>query len=332
MPTITTSGTYTFSQTVTEIATAALRLVQVVGDEEIPAASQLQTAIDAMAAMTKAWQGSGIHLWCEEEGILFLQPNQTVYYIGAGSTDQVANWYQVEFTTLTANVATSGATIHVDSAFGFVIGDQLGVQLDDGTNYWTTVSSISGTTIGLTVGVTGAAAEGANVFCYPAPLYRPLRIMGARRYQYSSRLDIPIQMWARLDYEAQPNKYTPGVTTAFFYAPQTGAGAYAAGSPLGIMNAWPTPADNTFAMRFTAQRPIQDIGTLANQADFPVEWNAALKWNLAMEIGPEFGCPTEQMTIINAAATKWFDMASRWDRESESIRFGVAMQPGYRRG
>lgn len=331
MAILTTSGTYTFSQSAVEIINAALRLTQVIGDEETATASQLQSTMDAMGAMVKGWQGSGIHVWCEEEGILFLQPGQVLYQIGAGSADHVALFEDVVFGSLATAAVAGAGTVTLTSVAGIDSGDTIGVQLDAGTNYWTTVSGApSGNVVTLGAALPSAASAGAITFDYPSGMYRPLKVMGGRRYQYLSRIDIPIQMWARLEYQAQPNKYTPGVTTAFFYDPQIGQGAYS--TPFGQMNVWPNPADNTFAMRFTAQRPIQDVGTLASTPDFPIEWNAALKWNLAMEIGPEFGVPAEQLTVIKSQADKWYDMAARWDRESESLRFGVAMQPGYRRG
>ena len=61
-----------------------VRIAQVIGAEETATGAQLQNGLDAMAAMCKAWQASGIHVWCEEEGILFLQTGQTLYQIGAG--------------------------------------------------------------------------------------------------------------------------------------------------------------------------------------------------------------------------------------------------------
>lgn len=328
---LTTSGTYTYSASVGNLITATLRICQVIGDEETATGSQLDTGLDALAAMVKAWQGSGLHVWCEEEVILFLQANQVQYQIGAGSPDHVALYQQVTQNSL-ASLAAGGATsVVLESATGMSAGDNFGVQLDAGTNFWTTISGApAGNTVTLAAALPSQASAGAIVFDYATPLARPLRVMQGRRINYSSKIETPIQMWARLDYQQQPNKYTPGVTTAFFYDPQTGQGAYSA--PTGLMNVWPEPSDVTFGMRFTAQRPIQDIASLVNVPDFPVEWNACLKWNLALELAPEFGVPAEQATIIQAQATKYFGMASRWDVESESFLFGVAMQPGYRRG
>jgi hypothetical protein len=331
MAVITTSGVFTASQTVITLVNAALRLAQVIGSEETATGAQLENSLDAMTAMCKGWQASGIHVWCEEEGILFLQPNQTQYKIGAGSPDHVTLFDTLVQTSLTSTAAASTSSLVVGSIAGVAFGDNVGVQLDSGMNFWTTVSAPpTGSTVVLAASLPSQASAGALVFDYTVPLYRPLRVMGGRRYNLLSKIDIPMQVWARLDYEAQPNKYTTGTPTAFFYDPQMGNGPYF--TPTGLWNSWPTPQNNTNAARFTAQRPIQAIGTLANIPDFPDEWNAALKWNLALEIGPENGCPMEQMQIIGMAAKKWYDMASQWDRESESVMFGVAFTPGQRRG
>jgi hypothetical protein len=327
----TTSGTFSGSPSIITLLNGSLRIAQVIGAEETATGAQLANAMDAMRAMCKAWQASGIHLWCEEEAILFLQTGQTQYKIGAGSPDHVTLYDSFVQTSL-ASVAITGATsLPVVSAVGILAGDQIGVQLDSGSNYWTTVSGTpSGNSVPLTAALPSPASAGALVFDYTIPLYRPLRAMSGRRYNYASKIDINMQMWSRLDYANQPNKYSTGTPTAFFFDPQTGQGQWS--TPTGLWNSWPTPQDNTNAARFTAQRPIQEIGTLANIPDFPDEWDAALKWNLALEIAPESGCPTEQLNIIVKQAERWYTLAKDWDRESESIRFGVATSRGSSRG
>ena len=333
----TTSGTFSGSPSIITLLNASLRIAQVIGAEETATGAQLANALDAARAMCKAWQASGIHVWCEEEAIVFFQPNQTIYQIGAGSSDHVTLWDTLILSSLTATAlagATSLTLLTVNGGISgtrIASGDQIGIQLDSGTNFWTTVSGTpSGLTVPITTALPSAATQGAIIFDYTTPLYRPLRVYGGRRYNIRSQIDLPLQIWSRLDYQNQPNKYSTGIPTALFYDPQTGQSAYSA--PVGQWNCWPTPQDNTNAGRFTAQRPIQDIGSLANIPDFPDEWDAALKWNLALEIGPENGCPKEQLDIIVRQAERWYAMASAWDRESESIRFGVATQRGYSRG
>lgn len=327
----TTSGTFTGSPSIITLLNASLRLAQVIGSEETATGAQLANTFDACKAMCKAWQASGIHVWCEEECILFLQKGQTQYNIGAGSTDHVTLYSDFVQTSLTSTAAGGATTLVVGSIANILAGDQIGVQLNSEVNYWTTVSGTpSGSSVPLTAALPSQASAGALVFDYTTPLYRPLRVMSGRRYNYLSKIDINMQMWSRLDYANQPNKYSTGTPTAFFFDPQTGQGQWS--TPTGIWNSWPTPQDNTNAARFTAQRPIQDIGTLANIPDFPDEWDAAIKWNLALEIGPENGTPQEQLGIIEKQAERWYNMASQWDRESKSIRFGVASQRGYSRG
>ena len=336
MAILTTSGTYTYSQSVVQLLTAALRATQVIGESETATGAQLQNGLDAMSAMIKGWQGGGIHVWCEEECTLFLQTAQTLYSLGGSSTDNACLTSAYVQTQLAANAAASTSTISVNSTTGIASGNFIGIQLEAGTNFWTTVNGApSGSNVTLAAPLPSAAVIGGFVWSYGTPLMRPLRVYGGRRLIYQPQsgtgaIETPMLMMARLDYQALPNKTTPGIVTQFFYDPQQGEGAYT--QPTGQMNVWPAPSSVEFGMRFTAQRPIQDIASLANIPDFPVEWNAALKWNLAMELAPEYGTPTEQVSIIKDRAEHWYGLASSWDRESESLLFGVAMAPGYRRG
>ena len=334
----TTSGTFSGSPSIITLLNASLRIAQVIGAEETATGAQLANALDAARAMCKAWHASGIHVWCEEEAIVFFQKNQTVYQIGAGTSDHATQWDTLIRSTLTSTALAGATSLNLVNTTGgisgivpIVSGDAIGIQLDAGFNFWTTVNGTpSGLTVSLATALPSQATEGAVVFDYTTPLYRPLRVYGGRRYNVASQIDLPLQIWSRLDYANQPNKYSTGIPTAFFYDPQTGQGAYSA--PVGQWNCWPTPPDSMNAGRFTAQRPIQDIGSLANIPDFPDEWDAAIKWNLALEIGPENGCPQQQMEIIVRQAERWYNLAKEWDRESESIRFGVATQRGYSRG
>ncbi len=204
-----------------------------------------------------------------------------------------------------------------------------------GVNFWSTVSTVDVGTgeILLDDTLPGDAIGGAVVFAYSAPLIRPLRVYGARRYVYDSRIETPILMMARLDYEALPNKYTPGTFTQFFYDPQLRSGQ---------MNIWPAPSSYYSGFRFTAQRPIDTLTDLSSIPDFPDEWFNALAYNLAVDLWPEHNQGDEAgartaakagtFQAIKLAAAEKLQTARGWDREPESILFGPAMAPGYRRG
>ena len=280
----TTSGTYNYNQTVSKLLAGSLRLCGVIADQETPDAAMAENAMDTLSAMVKGWQASGIRVWAQQECILFLQPGQPQYGIGPASTDQACLFDELSQSTLSATAAAGASTVTVLSSAGMLAGDQFGVQLDAGRNFWTTLAAApAGNVLTLTAPLPSQATSGAIVFDYTTPLVRPLRVPFGRRYQYSSRIETPLITLSRLDYDYLPDKFNTGTPTQFFYDPQEGNGAYA--TPLGLVNMWPAPVDNTCAMRFVAQRPLQDIGGLSNILDFPAEWLAALRWNLAVEMG-----------------------------------------------
>lgn len=334
MAVLTTSGTYTFSQTATEIISSALRLCQVINEEETPTGAQLINALAAMNAMVKGWQVSGIHLWAEEEAILFPQPSQPLYYIGTTSTDRACLFNQLAQTTLSSAALAAATTLNLTSAAGFVIGNEIGVQLDAGTNFWTTIANVVGNVVTISVGLPSqaTAATTNQIFSYATPLVRPLRAYSMRRYIYNSLIENPMIMLSRTDYQNLPNKYVPGTITQAFFDPQTGTGQGAYTNPLAQISLWPSPSDNQSGFRFTAQRPLQDFANLADLPDLPIEWGVALKWNLASEIGPELSTPTDQMELILKMAGTWFERIAMWDREPEAVMFGVAFEPGYHTG
>jgi hypothetical protein len=333
MAVLSTSGAYVYSPTFIDIASATLRLTQTINEEETATGAQLNNTLAAANAMIKGWQVSGIHLWCEEECILFPQKGQTLYSLGSSSTDYATLYQSLSQTYLSATALAGASSVTVANVAGFVSGQFIGIQLDSGVNFWTTINGApAGNVVTLTAPLPSQASSSTTQVCwsYATPLVRPLRCYTMRRYIYASGIENPMIMLSRTDYQNLPNKQTPGTITQAFFDPQTGQGAYQA--PLAQVNLWPSPVDYTSGFRFTAQRPLQDLANLANLPDLPVEWTAAIKWNLAQEVMGELGTPTDQQQLINTMAPMWFQRIQQWDREPEGIRFGVAFEPGYRVG
>lgn len=348
------SGTSTlpFVQPVYQLIARALRICNAIGPQEVPSLGLVNNGFLALNAMIQEWQANDIHVWCEEEAILFPEPSQPLYRVGGPTTDHATLFNSLIQTTLTDTAMTGDTAVTLTSVMGIASGDFIGVQLDAQTNFWTTVSGPpSGNIVPITDPMPGQATAGQIVFDYTTPLIRPLRLYGGRRYNYLSKIDTPMQIWARLDYESQPNKYTPGVQTAFFYDPQTSPTAFGASQQgSALLNLWPNPSNNQFGFRFTAQRPIATLADLTSAADFPVEWQNAIVFNLAMDLWPEYGTepvasskaggasPLMQSPrfttyqVVQIQAQEKLRKAQGWDRESESVMFGVAWTPGQRRG
>jgi hypothetical protein len=308
----------TFSPQRNSIIARALRQCIAIESGETPGAQEISDANDALNALIAGWQATGLHVWKETEGILFLQPNQIKYSIGGTNTDQScfdANWVG----TTTSGVINQGSTIvPLTSVAGISSGDNIGITLST-TNglFWTTVDGApSGSTVTLAAPLPAAVNSSANVVDY-APAYklpRPLRIPDARRYYLSSQIDTPLITMSRLDYRDLPNKTTPGTVTGHFYDPQLN---------IGIENVWPAPPDSLSAVRFTFYQQIYDFQTAADTPDFPQEWVNALTWGLADEIAPEYGVGQVRMAKIQEKAAYWLDVVQGWDREPESFYLGV---------
>lgn len=67
-------------------------------------------------------------------------------------------------TTLSAAAATNATSLTVTSATGIAVGDAVGILLDNGETHWTTISTVSGSTLTIpSTGIPSAAAIGRTV-------------------------------------------------------------------------------------------------------------------------------------------------------------------------
>lgn len=331
-----TSNSYAYAPNTYNLIQGAARLLSAIQTGETLPADEYSDMLFALNGMVAEWQASGIHVWCEQDAILFLQPNQVTYELGDFSPDRAclsAEFLQTASTVYAGTGATSitvGATTSNFPTLGqpntVLAGDHIGIWLDNGTIFWTTTAGApTNLVIPLTAALPSPASSGAQVVNYTNDLVRPLRVPGGRRYTFAvpggQPIETPLSIYSRLDYGQVPNKTTPGTPTAFFFDPQLN---------FALFNVWPNPNSNQWACRFTAQRPLQDMITQANTFDFPIEWSAALRFNLAVELAPEYDCAADRLQIIKTMAEEKMGLVQSWDREVESIYFGVENMPAVR--
>lgn len=320
-----TSGSYVYSQVATEIITDAYRICGIINEDEDPTGGQMRTGMIALNSMIKELEATGIHVWTEEEGILFLQQGQSRYLLGGTAADPVPDHCCDAFSYTLAQVAVSapqGAnSVTVTTTVGMNVGDYFGIVLDPGMAFWTTVKTITGTingTITFPTGVTlPASASYQNfVFDYTTNIVRPLRIPAARRIAYQGLIETPLtKMMSRQEYMDQPNKFTPGLVTQAFYNPSREQGQ---------LYVWNNPVNANTGMRFTWYRPIQDFLTTDDAPDVPQEWINCLDWNLALELCPRYSVAAQRWDRISAMAAAKLQLVEGWDREPQSVYFGLS--------
>lgn len=308
-----TSGTTTFSRNRDQLIASALRKINAFESGETPDSAAVTEASDALNAMVKHWQATGIHIWRTTEAILFPQIDQVRYVLGT-TTDHATETY-VE-TALTSAAALGAGTVVLDTVTGVATTYNIGVQLDDGTVQWTTVNGApSGHTVTLTAVLTDSAALGNRVIVYQTNLVRPLKILDARRYNFDSAIDVPLDEMDRIEYFEMPNKTSTGAVSSFHYDRRGGANS------TGLMYLWPAPATVDEAIKMTVARPIEDFSAAGNDADLPQEWIRALEWGLADELADEYDVPEPKRTRIERRAAQYLSEANWWERELVTIEF-----------
>jgi hypothetical protein len=139
--------------------------------------------------------------------------------------------------------------------------------------------------------------------------------MSARRYNFASDLETPMDIEDRETYFDLPNKTSSGVPNLLFYDRRGGANA------TGRLYVWQPQSTPTDAIKFTFARPIQDFSSAANTQDLPEEWMKTIISNLALSMAPEYDLPLERYQMLQIEAARDLTEVQNWERELETIQF-----------
>lgn len=303
-----TSGSTNFTRTRDELINGALRLIGKAGRGKTASAADISDAAEALELMIKAWQATpGFQLWKLKEATLFVTKGTADYSLpGANCTLSY-----VETDVKVAGVATD-LTIDVDSITGMSDGDYIGIELDSGSLHWTTINGApAGDTVTITDALPSAVAVDRTVYVYTTQIIRPLRVVDARRKDSS---DVPIDVVTRQEYYELPNKTSTGSVNQVYYDPQL---------TTGTLHIWPAGNDADDKIELTLMYPIEDFDSSNINADFPQEWLKAIKFNLAADLGPEYGLDLNRQGYLDRKAKQLLDDVSDFDSEVGSVYFEI---------
>lgn len=310
---MTTSGSADFNQTRDQIITDALQLIGRIGEGETPTTNAINLCSNLLNKLVKHWETMGIHLWTSSFGTLFLNKGQNKYKLSSSRGDFACDDSTLVETTLTST--GSGSTLTVGTTTGMTVGDNIGVQLDAGTRFWSTISSIgSSTSVTLTSPLTSNASSGNTVFSFTALLDRPLHIIDAN-LTTSSGYSRPLNIrYGQAKFNQIPNKSTQAPPTVAYYLPQDG---------IGYLYTWPTcDSDISNRIKFAYVRSIQDFNSGTDNPDLPYEWLHALTYNLARIVAPSYGIdltkkdPNDILMIAKESLAELM----MWDSEQSTIQ------------
>ena len=111
--------------------TAAYQILGIINEDEIPTAGQYKVALYSLNSMMKELEATGIHVWTEEEGIIFLQMNQRRYLLGGTTTARACDATMWTQAALLVSCAANSTVLTLSSNAGMAVGDNFGIVQND---------------------------------------------------------------------------------------------------------------------------------------------------------------------------------------------------------
>lgn len=317
---MTTSGSRNFTVSRAEIIEEAVANIGALDPGNPLSAEEAARASLRLNLMIKAWMARpGTNLWRREELVLYLQSGQQSYTFGI---DHFAKHTEVVETTTTAAAAAGATSVTVTSAVGIVTGDLIGIKLDSGVIHWpATGCTVAGSVLSFATPLPSAAASGARLYSYPYTgsaggvntSISPLRVTFAYRRDPQGT-DTPVRIISREEYVSIGRKGSSGPVTNICHDRQLTS----------KIMVWPAVDTGNDKLILVVDRVIEDFDSVADTADFPVEWLNALMWGLSSELSNVYGLPISERQWLKVNAASEFELANTFDIEETPVRLEYA--------
>jgi len=344
-----TSGVTSFTITATQIVNYAVKMLGKLADGDTLTTNEYTDVLFFLNTMIKMWiarndYSPGIKMWTRQRGYQFLANNTGIYSLGSIGGSGVSYWTNNFSTALSGGSNnTNATTIHVSSTTAannnmqpnigsqtsaVSIGQHVGIQLDNGSIFWTTVSTVpTGTTITIPTGIPSTCNNTTNIIYFFTTIATPPQVIENVVLRDSQGNDTPVQMLTLDEYMNLPSKQAPnyvGDPIAVYYEPQLVGNS---GQGYGLLYTDVAGAQDTskyLCLSYISE--IQDFVNTTDEMYFPKEWGMALIYNLAKIIAPMFNAP---WTAENEAIAK---DALKLARNSNNKKTSLGFAPGARGG
>lgn len=277
-----TSGSTDFTLNTNEVVSEILELLGVIAPGTSAPTEWYMTTLRTINMMLKDWVTDGIKLYLETEGFLFLQVNEARYRIGEVVDDDALATEYLDTTTL-SDAALGDTSLTITTSDGIGVDDIVGIELDDGTMQWSTVSSIpDSTSISIDDALTDNASEGNAVYTYdPANITgRPIEISSVRLHDTDSQTDRVLKCISRREYFNLPSKAVSGNPTQYYVDKQRDYTS---------IYVYPVSDNTRNVLYVTGRRMVEDLDSALNDLDLPPEFISAVIYNAAVRVAPKFG-------------------------------------------
>ncbi len=297
---MTTSLSWNFSVAASDIIKAAYEDLGIIVPGGTVSTADSTRALSRLNFIAKQWQGNsdlapGLKIWTRQRVTLFLAVGQQSYLVGPASTDSRSST-QVGRTTISNAEAAAQTVISITAptditsyqgtTVTMTSGDIVGIELDDGTIQWTTISGTPAATMTINNALTNSAAAGNFVWWFTSRAQRfPLLEFAALRD--SNFNDTQLGVFTQVQgYESLVSKFADGDPTAILVEPQRLNTKITLDSQ---------PTDITKQIYLTVLYPAEDYDATTDDIAFPQEWYAALSWELAFRLSTSSNRWTQTM-------------------------------------
>lgn len=311
-----TSNSFNFSVNRDVLIKDALIDIGAIAQEDTPSSPIIEHAARQLNLMLKAWQSKGLRMWKSRNATLLLQKDTQSYSIGFTGDHFFLDSELVETEMRVAAIATD-TIMEVDSTTGMAASDNIGVELDDGSMHFTTISSVTDSNtlvLASAIPAGDAVAIDNNIYTYTTKAQRPLQIIEAR-IRDDTNFDRPVKIISREEYLQYSDKATSGSIVSIYYDPQLTNGTLYVYAP---------ESETVNTLKMVVQYPFEDMDATANDFDFPQEWLMAVKCNLSLVLAPSYGVQGTQLKTIAALADGYLDEAMGFDKENNT---SILLQP-----
>ena len=299
------SNSFDYTVTAADIILGALEKLGVVEAGETPDTDDKAMMLRELNKLVKQWShpadGSpGLKVWLRKTVYMFFAEGTREYLLGPSGV-RAAESYST--TTIDAAEASGQTVISVAATTDMANSDIIGIEQDDGTLHWSTVSSfVANDTVTIAAQLTAAASVGNRVFYY-TPVnsqnylpFRPLEVITAALRYYDTAgtaFDVPIDIFFREElgaFEAVGDKSAMADPTSIFVEP---------GRVLTRITLDSAAQNVDKLLRLKVLSPADDLDSDTDNVAFPPEWFAALEWELAKRGAPAFRAPWAQTHEAN---------------------------------
>jgi hypothetical protein len=176
-------------------------------------------------------------------------------------------------------------------------GDFVGIELDDGTIQWTTISGTPAATMTINNALTDSAAAGNFVWWFTSRAQRFPYLENAV-LRNSDFNDTPLDVFTQVQqYEANVAKFADGDPVCILVEPLRLNTRITLDSQ---------PTDITKQLYLTVFYPSEDYDSLSDDIAFPQEAFNFLHWELAFALSPSVGRWTPEMTQLRTEARSMY--------------------------